>query len=241
MSSFRCHRVLWLATISICIVNQFIGVMLTEKGLIIIDDLDGQFLGPGKPKSHDRRKTRAKELFHRQQNYSNASTNYAKGPTEILHVFQYGKNVTTATSNILCVSLFLHIQLHHPHLLRSTICNNADRIIKGERRVDYFLQRDDTPQAVKSQITQESSDQLPPPQNTTVLFTTASSEEIAAQTRALLQSKGYNVGIIEVVTPSSRKMWIRDTVKRYAAFFDLSSDQISRMTNYFELWEPLNE
>jgi hypothetical protein len=71
---------------------------------------------------------------------------------------------------------------------------------------------------VKSQITQESSDQLPPPQNSTVLFTATSSEEIALQKQVLLQSKGFNVDIIEVVTPSSHKMWIRDTVKQIGKY-----------------------
>jgi superfamily II DNA/RNA helicase len=97
---------------------------------------------------------------------------------------------------------------------------------------------------VKSKITQEISDKLPPPQNTTVLFTATSSEEIIAlQKQVLLQCKGYNVNIIEVVTPSSHKMWIRDTVKQnLQTFFNLSSNRISGMTKkYFELWEQLNK
>jgi hypothetical protein len=101
--------------------------------------------------------------------------------------------------------------LHHPRLLRNTIFKNADRFIDGKHPVHYFLQRVDIPQAVKLQITQESSDQLPPPQNTTVLF------------QVLLQSKGFNVDIIEVVTPSSHKMWIWDTVKQNTQTFKQQS------------------
>ncbi|KAL3780410.1 hypothetical protein HJC23_004347 [Cyclotella cryptica] len=52
----------------------------------------------------------------------------AEADRAILHVFQYGARSRTATTtqfNIVCVSLFLHVQMHHPELLENTICSMA--------------------------------------------------------------------------------------------------------------------
>ena len=164
-----------------------------------------------------------------------ASKTYAEGPTDILHVFQFGQ--APRTTAIICASLFLHIQTRHPELLNSTLCNRGDKKVGNKREVSYFLERSDIPQAVMSQV---DGSKLPPMKNTTVVFASAPDERAAAQKKLELRSKGYTVGIVQNLQ-TMKETQIREIVMEYASFFHLTSEQISMMIDYFELWDQLRE
>ena len=162
------------------------------------------------------------------------------GPSEILHAFQYdnyGEDPPLIT-NIICVALFLHVQLYHPELLQNTICNKADAYIgEGKLEVQYFPEQDNIPQAVKSHV---GESKLPPFKNSTIVFTTTRNKDAVVQKRAQLKAKGYTVGIIQD-KESMANMSIRDIVKQYATFFHLTPDLSNLMVDYFRVWDQLHE
>lgn len=157
----------------------------------------------------------------------------------VIHIFQYGapRTATTTQFNMVCISLFLHFQIYHPELLNNTICNNADYWGGTPKpRVDYFLQHDGIPQAVKSHVG------TPPEsiKNTTIIFTTAFNKTEAAKKEAELKRKGFNVGLIQDME-TLVDIGINATVKMYAKFFKLKSEHVPLLITYFNHWDKLRQ
>ncbi|KAL7476924.1 hypothetical protein ACHAW6_006999 [Cyclotella cf. meneghiniana] len=154
----------------------------------------------------------------------------------ILHVFQYGspRTATTSQFNMVCVSLFLHVQIHHPELLNNTICNMGGKVVGESEAVKFFS---NVPQAFKSHIQQPDPKHFKP---STVVFTTDVTKEGAVQKKEELRRQGFNVGIVQDMETLA-EVDISGMVKRYAAFFSLTPQHVDTMTSYFQLWSKLRQ
>ena len=161
-----------------------------------------------------------------------------KSASPILHVFQYGaaRTATTTQFNMVCISLFLHVQLYRPELLNNTICNMADRWFGSNPRVVYFLQNEEIPQAVKSHVEE-------PPnliRSSTVIFTTALMKDKAIKKEAELRERDFNVGLIQDME-TFKEIGISGLVGQYAEYFKLTQGHVTMMTNYFNYWDKLRQ
>ncbi|KAL3785791.1 hypothetical protein HJC23_007347 [Cyclotella cryptica] len=142
---------------------------------------------------------------------------------------------------MVCVSLFLHIKIHYPEALNNTICNIAvaeKNVTSREKAAArFFLQRDDIPQAIKSHVHEPDPRIL---RNSTVVFTTAVSKTEANQTLANLAGKGFNVGLVQDKETLAR-VGLRWYIQQYAEFFNLTSQYITLMDEYFQDWDKLRQ
>eukprot|EP00804_Cyclotella_cryptica_P005542 CCRYP_003054-RA/>CCRYP_003054-RA protein AED:0.00 eAED:0.00 QI:13/1/1/1/0/0/2/305/370 len=160
----------------------------------------------------------------------------AEADRAILHVFQYGdaRTATTTQFNIVCVSLFLHVQMHHPELLENTICSMAGLTTGQSDAVKFFH---DTPQVMKSHINKPDPRQF---EKTTVIFSTDSTKAGAARKKEVLRSQGFNVAVIQDLETLT-EIGISGMVKQYAAFFHLTPKDVDSMITYFGIWDRLRQ
>ncbi|KAL7476712.1 hypothetical protein ACHAW6_002554 [Cyclotella cf. meneghiniana] len=153
-----------------------------------------------------------------------------------IHVFQYGppRTATTTQFNMVCVSLFLHVQFYYPELLKNTICNMGGKAMGTTADAKFFY---NVPQAVKSHI------EKPEPKHfkkDTVVFTTDYTKEGAVRKERDLISHGFNVGIVQDLETLA-EVGINGMLKQYAEFFWLTPAHSELMTTYFEQWDKLRQ
>ncbi len=129
--------------------------------------------------------------------------------------------------------------MYCPELLNNTICNGAvqgNLTSREEAAARYFLQRDDIPQAMKSHVSEPDSTL----RNSTIIFTTAVDKGEADQKRADLKERGFNCGIVQDMETLSQ-IGISGYLQSYADFFNLTSQHIKLMTEYFQDWDILRQ
>ena len=214
---YSCYRILWAIAVALCVFSQYVVLFLYET-------------------SSSNSTEEVEKHFHKSIPMSSTDL----GPHEILHVFQYGQygEDPPLITNIICVALFLHVQSYYPELSQNTICNRADKHVgEGDLLVQYFLEQDNIPQAVKSHVDESK---LPPLKNSTIVFTTTPNKDAAAQKRVQLKAKGYTIGIIQD-REKLASMSMRDIVTQYATFFRLTPDLSNLMVDYFGVWDQLHE
>lgn len=176
--------------------------------------------------------------FKNYTNTSDAALKLTMLPPSTLHIFQYGepRTATTTQFNLACVSLFLHIQSHHPHLLNNTICHFIAKRTNVTFQESFILQRDDIPQAMKSHI-----NKLPGRvRNTTVLFTTAVDKSEHETKKQELESKGHTVGMVQDLETLG-EIGIEGYIDRFVHIFNLTSQHKEMMVSYFEDWDKIRQ
>jgi len=130
--------------------------------------------------------------------------------------------------------------MYRPELLNNTICNHVGKgnlTSTAESLARFFLQRDDIPQAVKCHVSVPDSRTI---RNSTIVFTTAPNKGEADQTKTVLERRGFNIGIVQDVETLSQ-IGTSGYLQSYADFFNLTSQHIKLMTEYFQDWDILRQ
>ncbi|KAL7482319.1 hypothetical protein ACHAW6_007986 [Cyclotella cf. meneghiniana] len=166
---------------------------------------------------------------------SRKNSTHAAGRS-ILHVLQYGPPSTAAATqfNMICVSLFLHVRMKHPHLLKNTRCNVEDLATRKMAEVKF---QKNIPQAFRSREQQLDPTQF---EISTVIFTNEFTKAAAEQKKRKLRNQGINVGIVQD-TETLAEIGISGMVKQYAEFFSLKPGDIGLMTTYFQQGDNLRQ
>lgn len=129
--------------------------------------------------------------------------------------------------------------MYRPELLNNTICNGAvqgNLTSREEAAARYFLQRDDIPQALKSHVSEPDSNL----RNSTIVFTTAFDKREADEKIADLKRRGFKVGIVQDMETLSQ-IGTSGYVQPYANFFNLTTQHIKSMKEYFQDWDVLRQ
>ena len=129
--------------------------------------------------------------------------------------------------NIVCLSLYLHQRVFHPHLANDTLCTYS-----GKNDTNPFHLHKTLPQAVKSYALK------PLDKRSTMIFTTAKNKKEAKQITQKLQGEGYLVGYVQDLQTLS-EVKLKGVVEAHAKVFRLPPHEAAMMGEYMEVWDKL--